>query len=156
MYIYGIVNPSAWRPENIIALMQATHHGQSLVQQPVPQPMWPMMMQQQMQMMMQQMPMMMPQQMPMMMPQQMPMMMPQQMPMMMPQQMHMMMPAMMHQPMGQPAAAGAKAPAKVPKGSPPKPGKAQQWQALVDQTSGNTYYYNDATDESSWNKPAGF
>ena len=147
MYIYGIVNPSAWRPENIIALMQATHHGQSLVQQPVPQPMWPMMMQQQMQMMMQQMPMMM---------QQMPMMMPQQMPMMMPQQMHMMMPAMMHQPMGQPAAAGAKAPAKVPKGSPPKPGKAQQWQALVDQTSGNTYYYNDATDESSWNKPAGF
>ena len=56
----------------------------------------------------------------------------------------------------QPAAAGAKAPAKVPKGSPPKPGKAQQWQALVDQTSGNTYYYNDATDESSWNKPAGF
>jgi hypothetical protein len=56
MYIYGIVSPSAWRPENIIPLMQATQHGQSLMQQPVPQPMWPIMMQQQL-------PMMMPQQM---------------------------------------------------------------------------------------------
>ena len=48
----------------------------------------------------------------------------------------------------QPAAAGAKARSrlKVPKGPPPKPNKAKQWQALVDQTSGNTYYYDEATD----------
>jgi len=58
-----------------------------------------------------------------------------------------------------PKAAGPKA--AGPKAAGPKAAaksviKAQQWQALEDPQSGSTYYFNETTNETTWDKPAGF
>jgi hypothetical protein len=59
-------------------------------------------------------------------------------------------------PMGglRPGGAGAPAAAAAP-ARPAAPAKSD-WIAVVDESSGSTYYWNEKTQESSWDKPAGF
>lgn len=57
-----------------------------------------------------------------------------------------------------PAAAAAAAPvamARPPAFAVPPPAKKKSdWVAVLDESSGNTYYFNEKTNESSWDKPA--
>ena len=55
------------------------------------------------------------------------------------------------------AAAAAPAPmaARPPAFAAPAPAKKKSdWVAVLDESSGNTYYFNEKTNESSWDKPA--
>ena len=52
------------------------------------------------------------------------------------------------------AAKPAKAKRPVPKRPKPKP-KRNPWQAVTDEDSGDTYYWNEDTNETSWDKPEG-
>ena len=52
-----------------------------------------------------------------------------------------------------PPAAAPSRPAPAPRGAPPRP---TLWEAVKDETSGDTYYYNTQTEATTWDKPADF